>query len=235
MRIDWPWNIYVLIPAYKAKEQLSDFLPSLLETVPAEQICVVDDGSNDGTETICAKFSITCLKQKINRGKGTALVIGFDHLAKKNAQWILTMDADGQHAVDDIPLFIDAANKHPDSGMIIGARNIALKSMPPARIFSNSVTSGIVSFMCKQKIEDSQCGYRLYSINIIKKISIKYKRFEMESEVILKAAFEGFSIRFVPVRTLYCSTQSHISHVKDMIRWIKAVIHVWLTRRKDNR
>lgn len=224
----WPNDIYVLIPAFKAAKDLNDFLPSLLTTVPNNRVCVVDDASHDDTESVCSHYKVECLRQDINQGKGAALKKGFAYLLNKNARWILTMDADGQHSVADIALFLDAVKKNPDAGMIIGARSIKLKTMPPARIFSNTVTSAILSAMCRKKILDSQCGYRIYSSELFKKINLQHKRFEMESEVILKACSAGFPVRFVPVQTLYCSTQSHISHFKDILRWIRAVLGIWL-------
>lgn len=223
-----PQDIHVLIPAYKAADDLNNFLSSLLTIVPNNRICVVDDASHDGTESVCSHYKVECLRQDINEGKGGALKRGFAHLLNKDARWILTMDADGQHAVPDIALFLDAARKYPDAGLIIGARSIKLTTMPPARIFSNTVTSAILSFMCGHKIVDSQCGYRMYSSELFKKINLRHKRFEMESEVILKACSAGFPVRFVPVQTLYCSNQSHISHIKDMLRWIRAVLGVWI-------
>lgn len=227
----WPENIFVCIPAYKAVKDLNKFLPSLLLYVPHNKICIVDDASYDGTESVCSHFKVECLRQEINQGKGAALKKGFAHLLNKNAGWILTMDADGQHAVEDIALFLDAVKKCPDAGLIIGARSIKLTTMPPARIFSNTVTSAILSLMCGHKILDSQCGYRIYSSELFKKINLQHKRFEMESEVILKACFAGFEVRFIPVQTLYCSTRSHISHIKDILRWIWAVMGVWIELR----
>jgi len=224
----WPGNTAVLIPAYKASEALAVFLPQLVQQVPASMILVVDDASADTTSAVCAEHGIACLKHEKNQGKGAALQTGFRHLLGQGFRWIISMDADGQHTVDDLPSFLEAARNNPDAGLIIGARSITLKAMPPARIFSNTVTSGILSMMCGQKILDSQCGYRIYSAELLRSIVLSRKRFEMESEVILKACSAGFAIRFVPVQTLYCSKQSHISHIRDMLRWIRAVIGVWI-------
>lgn len=227
---EWPKGIRILIPAYNASKDLSTFLPSLVKCVPADQICVVDDGSQDITASVCQNFKVEYIKLAVNRGKGAALRKGFAHLLKnENVDWVLTMDADGQHAVQDIPKFIGAIREHPDAGIIIGTRQKRVNTMPIARIFSNVTTSKVLSLICGQKIFDSQCGYRAYSAKLIKTISIQYDHFEMESEVILKACFMGFPIQFIPVQTLYCSTQSHISHIVDIMRWIRAVIVVWLS------
>lgn len=231
----WPQNIYILLPAYNAGNDLFTFLPALLNCVPSDHICIVDDGSRDNTGALCHDYKVDYLKLIVNRGKGAALRKGFNYLIKnKSINWILTMDADGQHAVEDIQLFLGAIEKHPESGIIIGSRKKSVRTMPVARIFSNVTTSKVLSLICRQKILDSQCGYRAYSSQFIENITIHYDRFEMESEVILKACFMGFPIHFIPVQTLYCSSQSHISHVIDILRWIRAIVGVWINTKQLN-
>ncbi len=232
--ISIPKNISLLIPTYNAANDLVKLLPSLLNQVPVNRICIFDDGSEDDTEIICKKYKLDYQRNTINQGKGAALKNGFNYLLKKrNIDWILTMDADGQHAIDDISNFIRATKKYPGSGIIIGSRDKKLSAMPIERIFSNSTTSLLLSFITKRRILDSQCGYRIYSSSLIKAITIQYSRFEMETEVILKACFLGFPIHFIPVQTLYCSTNSHISHFKDTIRWVKAVLKLWFQLKRS--
>jgi len=230
----WPENISILIPAYNAAAELDRFLELLLSAVPEEYICIVDDASTDLTASICMKYQIHYLKHERNRGKGAALKKGFNYLINKrvNTEWIITMDADGQHSISDIPFFIEAINKNAGSGIIIGNREKSPGKMPLARIFSNRITSGFLSLLCKTIIFDSQCGYRAYSTEFLKKISIRYNRFEMESEVIIKAIAAGYNVDFIKIQTLYCSSHSHISHFIDILRWIRAVFSVWYEVRK---
>lgn len=228
----WPHSTYVLIPAYKSADTLRPFLPELLETVPTSNICIVDDGSFDGTDTLCLTLGLLYQRHSKNHGKGMALATGFKFLLEKGAESIITLDADGQHSPDDLCKFVDAFAANPDIGIIIGCRKIKRGTMPVTRIFSNRITSGILSRMTGTIIPDSQCGYRLYAAKFLRNISITYSRFEMESEVIIKAAFLGFPIGFVEVQTLYLNSKSHISHLADTFRWIKAVVQVWMKVRK---
>jgi glycosyltransferase involved in cell wall biosynthesis len=223
----WPENIYVLVPAYKACDSLKTFIPELLKKVPGKRVCIVDDASMDGTGQYCTEMSLTYLSHPVNQGKGAALATGFAYLLKRNARWILTLDADGQHSPEDIDKFLLFVETHPETGICIGARSKKIGTMPVARICSNSLTSWILSLLCKIKIIDSQCGYRIYSSELLKKVTFEYSRFQMESEVILKAAKLGFPICFLDVQTLYLSGQSHISHINDTVRWIKAVVKIW--------
>jgi glycosyltransferase involved in cell wall biosynthesis len=188
----------------------------------------VDDASEDGTYEMCGHMGIECLRHEKNRGKGGALKTGFAHLlTAKKARWILTMDADGQHSPSDIHLFLDEAQKYPSTGICIGSRAMRLGIMPPHRILSNRLTSMILTLFTGSRIKDSQCGYRLYSAELISEINIEYDRFEMETEVIMKAAAKKFPVHFVPVQTLYLKGPSHISHLADTLRWVRAVAAIW--------
>jgi glycosyltransferase involved in cell wall biosynthesis len=225
---NWPEDTFVLIPSYKSAELLKEFLPRLLKYVPQKQICIVDDASGDETGVVCDAFKIVCLNHPVNRGKGAALDTGFKYLLnQKKAKWVITMDADGQHAPEDLANFLDTVQKNPLLGISIGCRTMKIGVMPFARICSNRITSFILSVFTGVPILDSQCGYRIYSAELLKKLNIEYQRFEMESEVIIKAARLGFQIGFTPVQTLYLNGPSHISHLKDTFRWVKAVIGVW--------
>ncbi|MCL2689867.1 MAG: glycosyltransferase family 2 protein [Chitinispirillia bacterium] len=225
----WPQDTYLLIPSYKSIDHLKKFVTTLLaDFVPKNSLLIVDDASRDGTFEMCQKTGIECIRHEKNRGKGGALKTGFTHLiTHKKARWILTMDADGQHSPFDIGLFFDEAIKYPKIGICIGARNMRLGIMPAARILSNRLTSMIMTLFTGVRVKDSQCGYRLYSSELINSISIEYERFEMESEVIMKAAAKKFLIHFVPVQTLYLKGPSHISHLADTLRWVKAVLAIW--------
>ncbi len=228
MQSQWPESTYVLIPSYKSIDSLKIFIPQLLKIVPKNKICIVDDASMDGTGQFCNEMHLTYISHPVNQGKGAALVSGFAFLIKKNAHWIITMDADGQHSPEDIPKFLLYVNRYPETGICIGNRKKTVSSMPLARIFSNVLTSRILSIICRCKILDSQCGYRIYSAELLKSININYKRFEMETEVIMKSVKSGFPVSFIDVRTLYLDGPSHISHLKDTIRWVKAVINIWI-------
>ena len=222
-------SIKILIPAYKAESELRDFLPSLLKKVAPENITVVIDGIFDESKKLCDGFGIKTVIHEENRGKGAALISGFKQMPE-SVKWVITMDADGQHSPDDLDFFLNAIkNASENTAIIIGARKRTLKTMPPARIFSNWATSSFISFISKQRVFDSQCGYRAYRLSAFFSIKCKFFRFEMESECILRLKNNGFTVTNVPIQTLYNAPTSHISHIADTFRWTKAV----LTTMKD--
>jgi glycosyltransferase involved in cell wall biosynthesis len=227
MTTSWPGDIHILIPAYNAAASLAVYLPEILVTVPAENILVVDDGSKDATSSLCRNLAVGCMRHSENRGKGAALQTGFSRLLKNGARAIITMDADGQHAVADLPLFVGSFQNEQDVGLYIGKRRFSPSIMPLVRIVSNTFTSRILSRLCGVPIYDSQCGYRLYPAELLTAITLRCPRFEMESEAIIKAVRAGFPVRFVEVQTLYFKSGSHIMHIVDTFRWIKAVMGIW--------
>ena len=229
----WPPDVYLCIPAYQAATPLAALLPEVLEIVPASHVCVVDDGSTDGTAGVCSGRGVRCLRHAKNLGKGAALVTGFAALLEAGAEAVITMDADGQHAAGDLEKFLEARAASPEAGIITGKRAIAPGHMPLLRIVSNTLTSRILSWMCGTDIPDSQCGYRLYTARFLRSATLTCPGFALESEALLKAAHLGFPLRFIVVRTLYLNGASHISHVLDTLRWIIAVIKIRLTLRHN--
>jgi len=232
--MSWPQHTFIVIPAYKAAAQLEKLLPDVLDYVPGNSIMVVDDASHDETPAICRRHAVGYAAHQVNKGKGAALATGFSRIMarEKHARWIITMDADGQHAPSDLEHFINAAEQGTADGICIGARLMKPGIMPPERILSNRLTSCILGLFCGTSIKDSQCGYRIYSTALLKRITIDYHRFEMESEVIMKAAFLGFPVTFIPIQTLYLEGPSHIAHAADTLRWIFAVLRIRMQRRR---
>lgn len=223
---NWPDSVFVLIPAYKASLLLRKLLPDVRAVTPADRVLVVDDSSCDGTIDVCSEYGVHYTAHQVNKGKGAALATGFSYCMSRGAKWIITMDADGQHAPGELATFLDMVQRHADAGIIIGARSMKPGIMPPERILSNRLTSFVLGRFCGIRVADSQCGYRAYNAGFLKKIKIDYARFAMESEVIMKAAFLGFPVTFVPIQTLYLDGPSHISHLIDTLRWICAVLDV---------
>lgn len=233
--MNFPNNIAIILPSYKAEVSLTSFLPKLIEQIPASQIYVVNDGVFDDTKKLSNSLNVNYIEHPVNRGKGAALTTGFSQIDEK-FEWAITIDADGQHDISDLSKFLEIIDKNRDVGVVVGSRSRKIGEMPLARIFSNSSTSAALSILCGQKVEDSQCGYRAYSRKLFSIAKCKYNRFEMESEVLLIASSLNFKILSVPIKTIYGDEESSISHFKDTARWIWAVsftsIKLFMNKRK---
>jgi glycosyltransferase involved in cell wall biosynthesis len=216
---------HVLIPAYNAEKTISRVISDLLAIKSnPDTITVVDDGSTDRTVEKCRAFDIHVIRHDCNKGKGNALKTGFQTILENHdTEYILCMDADLQHPVASIPDFLKKAeNDH--SKFIIGARNRSVKLMPFHRIFSNALTSFVLSHLIGQTIKDSQCGYRLIHKDIIKNMQFSEDGYQFESEMILKIARRDVAIDSVSIPTIYNTERSHIGHFKDSLLFIRLVL-----------
>jgi glycosyltransferase involved in cell wall biosynthesis len=220
-------EIIIIIPAYNCEEHIEDVINGFC--VFGYDICVVDDGSSDNTALKVRKHpDVVLLSNDKNAGKGAALDNGFKYAIKNNYKWALTVDGDLQHLPSDFNSFIREYEKHKDSDYIIflGDRSLEFHKMPKSNRVGNTSSSGWLSFITRQKINDSQCGYRMYSLKIFDKIKIKAKRFGYETEFLIKASRKKAKFINVAVSAVYPENleefKSHYRKVKDTIRilWV---------------
>ncbi|NIM98927.1 MAG: glycosyltransferase [candidate division Zixibacteria bacterium] len=212
-------KILVVIPAYNASLTVKQLIQGISKFVGKQDIVVIDDGSEDGTHDSAEEAGAILLRHKINRGKGEALKTGFEYALRRGYDALITMDADLQHDPESIPDFIRMADG--SEGILIGTRKRNLKIMPFARWFTNNLTSIIVSVLSGQSVRDSQSGYRLILTQVLKKVELESEKYDLESEILIKAARKGFRIAEVPIKTIYREGKSFINPLVDTGRFIK--------------
>jgi len=218
----------VLIPTYNNDKTLKRVIEGVLKFT--KNIIIVNDGSTDTTSVVLSHYQeLVQIHLKKNQGKGNALRLGFEKAEKFEFQYAITIDSDGQHYPDDIPLFIDALTEAPNKNiLLIGSRNLNAKGMPGKNSFANKFSNFWFWAETGHKLQDTQSGFRLYPVKEINKIKLYSKKFEFEVEVIVKASWRGIVVRNIPIRVLYDMDErvSHYRPFKDFIR-ISAV-NTWL-------
>ncbi len=214
----------VLIPAYNAQKNISELLSQLSSLIqPPENIIVADDGSQDNTVQICENYKVRVIRNIENRGKGYVLKIGFKaFLEDSPIEYLLCLDADLQHPVSSVPDFLRVA-ENKQSKFVLGVRKDRLKSMPVHRVLSNLLTSYIISWFSGQNIKDSQCGFRLIHRDLLKKVKLAENGYQLESEMILDSAREGFLIDYVSIPTIYNDEKSYIGNFSDTFRFTRLI------------
>lgn len=222
-------KILIVIPAFNEEKRLGKLLKRISSIVSLKDVLVVDDGSLDNTAIIAKRAGSRVLSQKTNQGKGIALRVGFDFAIQKGYDAVITMDADGQHDPGEIPKFLKNFKKS-GGDLIIGTREQNLSEMPFMRFLVNKTTSLVTSILAGIRVHDSQSGYRFIKKPLIKKIDLKTGRFQMETELIVKAARANFSIGEVPIKTIYFEKfKSHINPFVDTLRFIRLALRMlWL-------
>lgn len=211
-------KICVLIPTYNNAKTLKRVIDGVLEYT--ENIIVVNDGSTDSTQEILSQYlHITVINLPENKGKGNGLKIGFRKAKKLDYNYAITIDSDGQHYPNDIPVFVEALQSEKEDVLLIGNRNMSQDGIPKKSSFGNRFSNFWFWFETGIKLEDTQSGYRLYPLH---KIPKKYftPKFEFEIEIIVRTAWRHIPVKNVPVKVLYDPAErvSHFRPFKDFTR-----------------
>ena len=211
-------DLLILIPAYNEARFIAQVVR---ESAPyAVEVAVVDDGSVDATGEIAGSAGATVIRHPINKGKGAALQTGFNYAFGKGYQAVLTMDGDGQHRPEDIPVLLE---RYQQSGadMVVGCRPRNLKNMSLDRFITNWFTSVLVSFLARQRVQDSQSGFRVMDVRIVPSLSFSTSHFDTESEILFDASRAGFKITEAPIQTVYGIEKSKQNPLRDTIRFFR--------------
>ena len=206
-------RVAALIPAYQAAAHLGEVLLRLRALEAPPDVLVVDDGSRDATALVARQFGAKVHAFAGNRGKGHALLQGFRELADYDA--VVTLDADRQHPPECFPEFVRAGEAGAD--LVLGTRTRSA-AMPLSRRFANRFSSGWTALLAGQRVTDSQCGFRLYGRALLERTPCTPGRYEVETEMIVRAARLGFRIAEVAIPTVYGEEKSQIRAFRDVPR-----------------
>jgi glycosyltransferase involved in cell wall biosynthesis len=184
-------------------------------------VWVVDDGSADGTADAARAAGAEVLPHPRNLGKGAAIRTALARfLASPHAALIL-MDADGQHDPRFIPDFLRAAER---ADLVLGDRMGDAAAMPRVRRWTNRAMSRLLGALCRTRIPDSQCGYRLLTRRFAEAFRPTTSHFELESEMLVQAARLGFPLAAVPIPAVYGPAPSHIRPLRDTLRFLRFLL-----------
>ena len=203
----------VCIPAYNAEKKIGDVVKKSLEYV--DEVIVCDDGSTDNTAKIASQSGALVISHKKNQGYGAALITMFEHARKEDTDVMITLDGDGQHDPEEIPLFLKSLEEK-NVDVVIGSRFLNNKKMPPAyRKAGIKIITSAVKLGNKLKITDAQSGYRAYSKKAIEAIRITETGMAASTEILHKISNNGLTILEVPINISYeekTSKHNALSH-----------------------
>lgn len=219
----------VIIPVYNEAKNIRSLINRIKKL--ALEVIIIDDGSSDDTVNAAESSSVKVLRSQCNSGKGAALIKGYNFALAQGFDAVISMDGDGQHSCNDIAKFIQKAETCT-AALIIGNRMTMTKKMPWLRIVTNCFMSWLLSLIIRQKIPDTQCGFRLIKKEALLKMDLSTSKYETESEILIKAGRLGFKIESVPVETIYGSQKSKINPFVDTLRFLRLLTMDLIRRAK---
>ncbi len=209
-------KICVLIPVLNESQAIGSVVESLRNR--NLDVVVVDDGSTDDSGAIASQKGAIVIRHDTKKGKGQSLRDGFRYIVDRGYDGVVTMDGDGQHDAADLDQFIRLVERERP-GVIVGNRMAKPDGMPWIRYLTNRLMSAVISRACGQRIPDTQCGYRYIDTKVLRDIPLHCDDFEIETEMLMKAAKRGCRICCVPIKTIYQDEESKINPLKDTFRF----------------
>lgn len=222
-------RVVVLIPAYEAGVSVGGVVARARAALPAASVYVVDDGSRDGTSAAAAAAGAVVLRHHDNRGKGAALATGLGLVLVEGADFVATLDADGQHPPEALPKLL-APLLDGDADLVLGAR-ARTRPMPRRRRFTNWLSAACASRVAASRIPDAQTGFRAFSTALAAALQARlasYTAFDYEAVFLLAALRGGYRVRSVPVATVYDGAPSHFRAWRDSWRLARVFARYYL-------
>jgi glycosyltransferase involved in cell wall biosynthesis len=182
-------------------------------------VLVVDDSSDDGTAERATDAGAETIRRSGNPGKGAAMKAGIAAALARQCAWVLTLDGDGQHRPDDIPIFLRCAEE-TGAALVVGNRMHDAQAIPWLRRWVNRWMSRRISKIAGRSLPDTQCGFRLINLKAWTALRLETDHFEIESEMLVAFVEAGFPVEFVPIQVIGRGGHSHIHPLKDTWRWL---------------
>ena len=211
-------KITVGIPAYNEEKNIAKIIVKLKKTV--DQIIVCDDGSTDSTSEIAESLGATVVKHTKNSGYGMAIRSIFLKSREINADILVTLDADGQHKIEDINKIIKPV-VDGEADISIGSRFLKEDNNTPGyRKLGVKIITKVTNSSLSEKITDAQSGFRAYNNKVLQSLTPADSGMGISTEILIKSSNLGLKIIEVPTEIQYegdTSTQNPVSHGTEVL------------------
>lgn len=209
-------GICVIIPTYNNAGTIKDVVVRSKEQ--CEDVIVVDDGCTDNTlEQLSSVGGITIVSLPHNSGKGTALKRGFQKALELGFSYAITLDGDGQHYPEDIPLLVESNRKHPGALIVGQRRGLENVDRSGGSKFANAFSNFWFCVQTQQYLRDTQTGFRLYPLRRMYGLRFLTSRYEAELELLVFSAWHGVKLVATEVNVYYPPREERVSHFRPFM------------------
>jgi glycosyltransferase involved in cell wall biosynthesis len=209
-------TVCALIAAFNESATIADVVRGVRPLV--DHVLVVDDGSTDGTAEAARAAGAALIRHETNQGKGAAVRTGLRAALDRSFTHVLLMDGDLQHHPADAPALLAAARAGAGD-FVIGERPFSRETMPASRYYTNTISSWVIStFFVGRRVADAQSGYRLIATDLLRRVRLSGRGYEIETEMLIKLARRGARIARVPVGLHYGAARSKLRPIRDTTR-----------------
>lgn len=218
--------ISVIVPAYNEENGISDLIVKIRNVVRTldenHEILIVDDGSKDATAENARKAGAKVFQHPYNIGNGAAVKTGMRHA---RGQIFVTMDADGQHNPQDIPILVEQVGPYD---MVVGSRNSA-SDTAVHRDMANLIFNSLASYVSGRKIEDLTSGFRAIKARIARQFIYLFpNKFSYPTTITLSVVRAGYSLGYQSIRFARRNknTKSKIKPLHDGLRFLMIILKI---------
>ena len=211
-------RIWCAIPVYDHAKTLLKVAARAAAHLP---VVVVDDGSTDLRPRhlrALKQLGVRLLRHDANRGKGAAILTALHAAAAEQIDYLVTLDADGQHFPEDLPRFVQAIQTAPRETLFVGSRDFG-ENVPSASRFGRAFANFWLRVETGEVCHDCQSGFRAYPVAATLRLNCRARRYAFEAEVLARAAWGGIILQDLPIQVFYPKKRiSHFNLLRDNLR-----------------
>jgi glycosyltransferase involved in cell wall biosynthesis len=208
-------RVAAIIPAFNEERSIAAVVDGVRSFVTA--VIVIDDGSSDTTAACARAAGADVIVHPINLGKGCAVRAGLARVIGGDFTHVLLLDGDMQHLPREAGRLIDEAAR-TGADAVLGERQFSREAMPASRYHTNTIGSRALSSFVGLPIRDTQCGFRVFKLDLLRGIRLKATSYDIETEMLIKVGRRGGRIVSVPVTAVYAGQRSKLRPIRDTTR-----------------
>jgi glycosyltransferase involved in cell wall biosynthesis len=224
-------TVWCAVPVFNNRETVRQVVAECRNILT--HVVVVDDGCTDtDLGELLAGLDVVLLKHETNLGKGQAILTASRYIEAQGGEYMLTIDADGQHIPQDIYKFMPLIEGETP-GIIIGCRDFNTENVPPSSRFGRSFANFWLLVETGKVVGDCQSGFRAYPVRYLNQLDFKGHHYDFEAEVLAKASWGGLELATVDIGVIYPKPEERVSSFKPFLDNLRLTgIHSMLVGRR---